>query len=161
MFKPRTKVEKKCWTPKNSTGEKWEDCMNKNPLTVDYVSGSFCLFVFFFLSFCLFVFYLFVFLPFWEPTHSGLCKWKLLPFCLFVLLSFCHSESSLIVDYVSGWFCLFVLSSFIFLSFYLFFVILRTHSQSTNSLTTKGMHRAARAAKNCQNYVYFGQIALS
>jgi len=36
LFKPRTKVEKKCWTPKNSTGEKWEDCMDKNPLTVDY-----------------------------------------------------------------------------------------------------------------------------
>ena len=37
-FKSRTKVNQECWTPKNSTGAKWKNCMNENELTVDYVS---------------------------------------------------------------------------------------------------------------------------
>ena len=37
-FKSRTKVDKECWTKKNSTAEKWKNCMNENELTVDYVS---------------------------------------------------------------------------------------------------------------------------
>ena len=37
-FKFRIKVEKECWIPKNSTREEWKNCMDKNELTVDYVS---------------------------------------------------------------------------------------------------------------------------
>ena len=37
-FTFRIKVEKECWIPKNSTSEEWKNCMDKNELTVDYVS---------------------------------------------------------------------------------------------------------------------------
>ena len=83
-FKFRIKVEKECWIPKNSTREEWKNCMDKNELTVDYVS------VFVYLYFCEFVYLYF-------------CEFVYLCICVFVWKN-CRDKNELTVDYVSVWF---------------------------------------------------------